>query len=71
MSTLAAIALGALGAFYAAWPALRMREIAPLTDEFPAGYSAADAGADAAGLRDWSVAAGELPSPSGDTGRTA
>ena len=75
MSTLAAVALGVLGAVYAAWPALRMRPrprprpLPPLEDELPAGYSVADAEADAAILREWSAAAGELPSGAADADR--
>ena len=70
MSTLAAIALGVLGAAYVAWPALRTLPLPPLEDELPAGYSVADAEADAAILREWSAAAGELPPGAADADRT-
>ena len=60
MSALAAIVLGMLGVSYAVWPALRMREIAPLTKEIPEGYSPRDAEEESAVMRTWSVAAGEL-----------
>jgi hypothetical protein len=69
LSTLAAIALGVLGAVYAAWPALRFRNLPTMEDELPTGYSAADAEAEAAILWKWSAAAGELPSGAPDAGR--
>ena len=60
MSALAAIVLGMLGVSYAVWPALRMREIPPLTNEISNGYSPSDAERESAVMRTWSVAAGEL-----------
>ena len=73
MSVLAAIALGLLAVGYAVWPALKMRDIAPLDPELPEGYSLADAEAEGAVLRAWSVAAGELstPGPLQTRGRSA
>lgn len=65
MSALVGILLGLAGVGYAILPLLSGRGIPALASELPEGRSPADLDAEAAVLRAWSVAAGELENDDG------
>jgi hypothetical protein len=60
VNALVAVALGLLGVGYVLWPELRRREAPGLAEEPLMRYAEEDAEREAATLRQWSVAAGEL-----------